>query len=111
MPTLRRSGGTCTRRDETVCAPIDTVPPWTSSKPATIRRSVVLPHPDGPRIATNSSSLTSRVTRLSTSTAPKRFVTSPIASDAIPSSRPVHHSFEDDCTRVHAAQHGRRADG
>ena len=54
--TTARSGpGAVTGRPLTL-----TVPDVGASKPATMRRQVVLPQPDGPTIATNSSSATSR---------------------------------------------------
>src|SRR2546423_14246055 len=57
-----------------------------SSSPATMRRTVDLPHPDGPRSTMNSPSPTSRLT-LSTATVPSgnTFVTSLSATVATPS--------------------------
>ena len=42
-------------------SPMRMVPSVTSSRPATIRRAVVFPHPDGPTKTMNSPSRTSRL--------------------------------------------------
>src|SRR6476659_4579991 len=55
-----------------------------SSKPAIIRRHVVLPDPDGPSIEKNSPSRTSRSTPSTATTSPKRLVT-PSSRTAMPS--------------------------
>src|SRR5579884_1763230 len=54
---------------------------WT--KPATMRSNVVLPQPDGPRIAANSPSATVRLTPSSAVTIPKRFAAFRISSCAM----------------------------
>ena len=54
---------------------ISTSPEVTSSSPAIIRRSVDLPHPDGPTKTQNSPGSTLRSTPLMTSALPKRLVT------------------------------------
>ena len=56
--------------------PIDTVPPVTSSRPAIIRKSVDLPHPDGPTSTMNWPSGISRLTSSTATTSPENtFVT------------------------------------
>ena len=58
MPVLRRQGGRCV----TSVPPIVAVPPLGSTKPAIMRKVVVLPQPDGPSSTRNSPSGTSSVT-------------------------------------------------
>src|SRR5688572_6460381 len=80
-------------------APLMTIRPEDGcSKPAIIRRSVVLPHPDGPRRAKNDPCGTTKL-RLSTAMkSPKRLVTdssrrsreTPSATDGIPEVPFVH---------------------
>src|ERR1051326_4119877 len=48
-------------RSLTTRSPTQIVPSETSSRPATMRRAVVLPHPDGPTRTRNSASATSRL--------------------------------------------------
>src|SRR3954447_237463 len=70
----------------TTRSPIRTSPPLTSSRPATIRSEVVLPHPDGP---TNTISEPSSTLRFRSETArvpsPKTFVTPSNTISATPS--------------------------
>ena len=67
MATPRSDGS----KSVTSSPPISTWPALGSSSPEIVRSSVDLPHPDGPTKTTNSPSLTSRLTFLITSTAPK----------------------------------------
>src|SRR6185312_16710871 len=68
MPKLRSRAGTRIRsRPSSVIVASSGV-----SSPAMIRKSVVLPQPDGPRKQTNSPSSTARLTPSSAVTAPKR---------------------------------------
>src|SRR5689334_10394198 len=60
-----------------------TAPPEAVSKPAIMRRSVVLPQPDGPRSTQNSPSATSKEISLRISLAPKAFETLSTVSEAI----------------------------
>src|SRR5262249_26266391 len=57
------------------------------SSPAIMRSSVDLPHPDGPTSTTNSPSSMRTSTPWMTSSAPKAFLTSRIATEAMDSSR------------------------
>jgi len=71
MPTLRRFGGTfVTSRPSIVIAPA-----VGCSKPAIIRRVVVLPQPDGPRNDTNSPFAADRLKSCTAWNSPKRFWT------------------------------------
>src|ERR1044072_4491053 len=56
MPSLRRSGGTNSPADASLTTrpPIAIEPVSLRSSPATMRRVVVLPQPDGPSSVTNS---------------------------------------------------------
>ena len=54
----------------TTRSPILTVPAVMLSSPATIRRAVVFPHPDGPTSTMNSPSSTSRSKSLTAGAAP-----------------------------------------
>ena len=56
MATLRSLGG----RSLTALPPMRSVPEVMSSRPATMRRAVVLPEPDGPTSTISSPSATSR---------------------------------------------------
>ena len=69
MAMPRFDGG----RSLTTVPSICSVPAVMSSRPATRRRSVDLPQPDGPTKTMNSPDLMSRSTPLMTSTAPKDF--------------------------------------
>src|SRR5829696_4197429 len=69
--TLRLFGGTPTAERPS----ISISPSVGSSKPATIRSVVVLPHPDGPSSARNSPGCTSRSMRSTATRSPNRFVT------------------------------------
>src|ERR1700744_6174136 len=75
----RRSGGTKVPAvaSETTRSPMRITPPVGDSRPESIRRVVVFPHPDGPRIAVNDPSGISR-SRCSTAARPfeYRFSTS-----------------------------------
>src|SRR5579883_1056261 len=119
--TTARSGpGPVTRRPSTL-----TLPLVGNSKPATMRRHVVLPQPDGPTIATNSSSAMTRSMR-STATMPvplraNVFCTASNVIAAIAGasrqSATSHGGFEraqrdvdrkaDEADRDHRAHHGR----
>ena len=55
---------------------IEIVPPEISSSPASMRRAVDLPDPEGPTSTMNSRSFTSRFSRSMTGTSPYRFSTS-----------------------------------
>src|SRR5258708_6598623 len=59
------------------------LPPSGRSKPAIIRSSVVLPHPDGPSSVKNSPALIERLTPSTAVNAPKRRVTFRISRSAI----------------------------
>src|SRR5215207_2932199 len=85
MATSRSFGG----RLLTTRPPILISPAVMFSSPAIIRRSVDLPHPDGPTSTTNSPSPMATLTPWMTSTVPKAFRTSRIATGAIQSSRSV----------------------
>src|SRR5260221_14729330 len=64
MPILRRRGGTsapCSGAD-TTAPPIRIVPALGCSKPATQRKVVVLPQPDGPSSVTISPAVTAKLT-------------------------------------------------
>ena len=54
---------------------IKTSPSLGCSKPAIMRRLVVLPQPDGPRMERNSPALTARLFSTTAATSPKRLVT------------------------------------
>src|SRR5882757_1358728 len=71
-------------RSVTSRSPIQISPEVTSSSPASIRRSVDLPQPDGPTRTKNSPSWMSRETPSTAVTAPKDFVTSASRISAIP---------------------------
>jgi hypothetical protein len=58
MPVLRCQGGS----QVTSLPPMRAAPPLGSTKPAIMRKVVVLPQPDGPSSTTNSPSATSSVT-------------------------------------------------
>src|SRR3990170_3035801 len=67
MPALRRCGGSASMRR----SPNRIWPRSRSQKPATMRRSVVLPQPDGPRRVKNSPSRTASETSSMARTLPK----------------------------------------
>src|SRR5579862_7451467 len=71
MLTGRRFGG----MRLTSCPSIRIRPSVGVSNPATIRSSVVLPHPEGPSRAKNSPSSIARLTLSTATTLPKRLVT------------------------------------
>src|SRR5215203_3801024 len=71
MPTLRWLGFSLVMS----LPPTTIVPALGSSKPATMRNTVVLPQPDGPRKETNSPRSTSRLKSSTTVVAPKDFRT------------------------------------
>src|SRR3954465_10270919 len=71
MATSRPRGGRCV----TSCPAISTRPRVGRSKPATIRRAVVFPHPDGPSRTTNCPSGTCRSSSSSTWTPSKSLPT------------------------------------
>src|SRR5262245_42250406 len=76
MLTGRRYGGS-----RVMSRPwIDRVPSSGSSKPPIIRRSVVLPHPDGPRREKNSPRRMSSETESTATIPPKRFVSPRIST-------------------------------
>src|SRR5512141_2390690 len=75
MPTLRWLGE---RRVMSVPLTV-IVPPVGCSKPAIMRRVVVLPHPDGPRNDTNSPRSAARLKSSTAATSPNRFWT-PVSS-------------------------------
>ena len=60
-------------RSLTVLPSIEIVPPLISSRPASIRSSVDLPHPDGPTSTMNSPSAMSKLMPWMTFVAPKDF--------------------------------------
>src|SRR6185295_10883615 len=64
MPMLRNRGGTCTPRSgaATSSPPIEMVPSVGCSRPATQRKVVVLPQPDGPSSTTISPASTRKLT-------------------------------------------------
>ena len=66
MPVLRRQGG----RFVTSMPPMRALPALGATKPAIIRKVVVLPQPDGPSSTTNSPSATSSVTPPTTACSP-----------------------------------------
>src|SRR5205085_9514096 len=66
MPVLRRCGGSVSMRS----SPNRTRPASSSQKPATMRKSVVLPHPDGPSSVKNSPSRTAIDTSSTARTVP-----------------------------------------
>ena len=66
----RRSGGMANPGPATVRSPIRTSPASAAWKPATTRNSVVLPHPEAPRIAVVDPPSTVRPTSCSTSVVP-----------------------------------------
>src|SRR4051795_3281925 len=67
MPVLRLCGGNVSMR----CSPKRIRPASSSQKPATMRNSVVLPHPDGPSSVKNSPSRTAIDTSSTARTVPK----------------------------------------
>src|SRR5256714_13434204 len=67
MPVLRRCGGSVSMRS----SPNKTRPASSSQKPATMRKSVVLPQPDGPSSVKNSPSRTAIETSSTARTVPK----------------------------------------
>src|SRR5689334_22812768 len=67
MPVLRRCGGNVSMR----CSPNRMRPSSSSQKPATMRNSVVLPHPDGPSRVKSSPSRTDSDTPATARTLPK----------------------------------------
>src|ERR1700755_2780364 len=73
MPSARCSAGTYMPRSAslTTRSPIEMRPPVFCSRPATMRKVVVLPQPDGPSSVTNSPSLTRRSTPLTAANSPK----------------------------------------
>ena len=84
IPTLRWLGA---RR--VMSTPLTViVPPVGISKPAIIRRVVVLPQPDGPRNDTNSPRSAARSKFSTTATSPKRFWTPVSSRKAMVSSSP-----------------------
>src|SRR5712691_9547858 len=87
MAMSRSFGG----RSVTARSPIWTSPAVTSSSPATIRRIVDFPHPEGPTRTMNSPSPISSDTRSTATTSPNSFVTSSrtILATALP--LPVAH--------------------
>src|SRR5262245_21479147 len=78
MAMSRSFGGTRL----TTRSPMRISPDVMFSSPAIMRRSVDLPHPEGPTRTTNSPSPMSTSTPWITSVAPKAFLTSQIATDA-----------------------------
>src|SRR5690554_2336380 len=76
MPTLRSEAGTLTprRAENTSRSSIQISPASGSSKPAMIRRVVVLPQPEGPNRVVKSRSMISRSMLSITVTPGKRFV-------------------------------------
>jgi hypothetical protein len=71
MPVLRLFGGTVV----TSRSPKRTLPAVGSRKPAIMRSSVVLPHPDGPSRKNSSPLCTARSTASTAVVRPKRLVT------------------------------------
>src|SRR3989475_3465866 len=59
----------------TMRSPMKISPLVCSSRPASIRKAVVFPQPDGPTSTRNSGSRTARLRSLTATTSPKRFVT------------------------------------
>src|SRR5882762_10186840 len=64
--------------------PITISPESASSRPATARRMVLFPHPEGPRRTRNSPSAIRNETSLTASTLPKRLTRCLITMSAIP---------------------------
>jgi len=67
----------------TTLSPMRISPLVISSRPASIRKSVVLPQPEGPTSTTNSPSLIVTLTPCTTSTRPKDFLTSFSSTEAM----------------------------
>src|SRR5687767_12841838 len=78
MPALRRCGGSASMRR----SPKRMRPRSRSQNPATMRRSVVLPHPDGPSRVKNSPSRTASETSSMARTLPKARATPSIVMPA-----------------------------
>src|SRR5439155_23724930 len=70
----RRSGGTTPVGEERHRSPTQISPASGRRNPATRRRVVVLPHPEGPRSETSSLGWTSRLSPSTAATAPWRLV-------------------------------------
>ena len=70
MPIRRRSGGMTVAGEERQRFPTHTSPRSGERKPATTRRVVVLPQPDGPSNATSSPGFTSRSSPSTAATSP-----------------------------------------
>lgn len=82
MPTRRRSGSTLPPTPSTSTPSMTTRPRSGRVMPATMRRSVDLPEPDGPRMQRISPALTSRETSSSAVVPPNATVIPSIISDA-----------------------------
>src|SRR6185436_15798320 len=74
METLRCSGASVRLGEDTTRSPIAISPSVGSVKPATSRKAVVLPHPDGPSRQTSWPCSMTRDTLSSTVSPPKRLV-------------------------------------
>src|SRR5580704_3881956 len=72
MPSARCSAGTNSPRSASLTTrpPMEMRPPVFCSRPATMRKVVVLPQPEGPSSVTNSPSLTRRSTPLTAANSP-----------------------------------------
>ena len=80
IPRLRSRGSHSVTRS----SPMYTSPAVGDSRPAMMLSVVVLPQPDGPTKTTNSPSVTSRLTPLTASVAPKRLTIRSSLTPAIP---------------------------
>src|SRR5215470_6167324 len=89
----------------TTRSPIAISPDVTVSRPATMRRSVDLPHPDGPTITTNSPSATSVVMPWITSSSPYFLRTSRNDTPAISLFLRLDEAFDEPALHQH---HDRR---
>src|SRR5438128_5951438 len=111
----RRSGGTTTAGDESTRSPTRISPPSGARKPATRRRVVVLPQPDGPSRATSSPGRTMRSRPTTAPTSPKRLVSPVMVIPGMASAGParlpathhvaaeygLHDHHRDECHREH----------
>src|ERR1035441_1353278 len=103
----RRSGGRWTPGPSATAVPIVTVPASARSKPASTRSSVVLPLPDGPRMAVRDPAGTSRFSPVSTRWVPKALYR-PAAASWVMVSSPGPRMVEE--PPEHAARHGGHGD-
>src|SRR5258705_6506049 len=88
----RRSGGTTTAAEESTRSPTRISPPSGVRKPATRRRVVVLPQPEGPSRATSSPGCTVRSRPATAATSPKRLVRPVMTTPGMGSARSARGS-------------------